>query len=73
MLLFLFSPTVCDKTLLETKRLKKGTCLELYELQDADLKPENVIILTAKNKKRTLQKKSKLNPMFFYTSFVTQN
>ncbi|XP_070765728.1 interleukin-31 receptor subunit alpha [Enoplosus armatus] len=41
----------CDKTLLEEK-FKNTTCLELYELQDGNSRPENVITLTAKGKKK---------------------
>ncbi|XP_061594967.1 uncharacterized protein il12rb1 [Cololabis saira] len=43
---------ICDKTLLDGKKIKKKTCLEWYELQDADLKPEKVMILTAKEQKK---------------------
>ncbi|XP_070688329.1 interleukin-12 receptor subunit beta-1 [Pempheris klunzingeri] len=42
---------ICDKTLLYEK-LDKKTCLELYELQDGDSRPEHVITLTARNKKK---------------------
>ncbi|XP_027884538.1 interleukin-12 receptor subunit beta-1 isoform X2 [Xiphophorus couchianus] len=39
----------CDKTMLD-KKLKNKTCLEFYELQDADLIPERVWCLTSKNR-----------------------
>ncbi|KAM6922075.1 uncharacterized protein il12rb1 [Xenentodon cancila] len=42
---------ICDKTLLDDK-IKKRTCLEWYELWDADLKPEKVMILTGKKQKK---------------------
>ncbi|XP_070816930.1 leukemia inhibitory factor receptor [Chaetodon trifascialis] len=41
---------ICTTTLLDGK-LNKMTCLELYELQDEDLRPKNVITLTARKKK----------------------
>ncbi|XP_054646912.1 oncostatin-M-specific receptor subunit beta isoform X2 [Dunckerocampus dactyliophorus] len=41
----------CDKTLLNGK-VKKSTCLEWYELQDGDLRPESVRTLTARTTKR---------------------
>ncbi|XP_075944284.1 oncostatin-M-specific receptor subunit beta isoform X1 [Anarhichas minor] len=41
---------ICDKTLLDEKLTK--SCLELYELQDGDSRPANVITLTAKMKKK---------------------
>lgn len=37
----------CDKTLLDGK-IKKRTCLELYQFQDEDSRPEKVITLTAR-------------------------
>lgn len=45
---------ICDKTLVDEK-FKRETCLELYELRDGDSRPENVITLTAKNKKKQKQ------------------
>lgn len=39
----------CDKTMLD-KKLKNKTCLEFYELQDADLIPKRVWCLTSKNR-----------------------
>ncbi|TKS74379.1 Leukemia inhibitory factor receptor [Collichthys lucidus] len=43
----------CDKLLLDDKTLKKKkTCHELYKLQDGDSRPENVITLTARMKKK---------------------
>ncbi|XP_041861141.1 tyrosine-protein phosphatase Lar [Melanotaenia boesemani] len=63
---------ICDKTLLEMKRLK-GTCLEFYELRDADLKPENVMTLTAKSKvkdKKQLQKNMKDYIRYLYFEHI---
>ncbi|KAK9519475.1 hypothetical protein VZT92_022202 [Zoarces viviparus] len=48
---------ICDKTLLD-ETFNKKTCLELYELQDGDSRPEKVITLTAKMKEK---KKMKMN------------
>ncbi|XP_068446250.1 leukemia inhibitory factor receptor [Clinocottus analis] len=42
---------ICDKTLPDEK-FKKKTCLEWYELQDGESRPENVITLTAKKSKK---------------------
>ncbi|KAE8294044.1 hypothetical protein D5F01_LYC06988 [Larimichthys crocea] len=43
----------CDKLVLDDKTLKKKkTCHELYKLQDGDSRPENVITLTARMKKK---------------------
>uniref|UniRef100_A0A3P9L1Y9 Fibronectin type-III domain-containing protein n=1 Tax=Oryzias latipes TaxID=8090 RepID=A0A3P9L1Y9_ORYLA len=42
---------ICNETLLNGK-LKKTTCVELYELQDAQLKPKTVMILTARGKEK---------------------
>ncbi|XP_017268887.1 interleukin-12 receptor subunit beta-1 isoform X2 [Kryptolebias marmoratus] len=49
---------ICDKSLLN-KTIKKRTCLEFYELQDADLKPESVMTLTARKQKKEKQKINK--------------
>ncbi|XP_029284788.1 interleukin-12 receptor subunit beta-2-like isoform X1 [Cottoperca gobio] len=42
---------ICDKTLLD-EDLDKKTCLEWYELQDGDSRPENVMTLTSRKRKR---------------------
>ncbi|KAK1897217.1 Leukemia inhibitory factor receptor [Dissostichus eleginoides] len=42
---------ICDNTSDVRKRLEKKTCVELYELQDGDSRPENVTHLTSKNMK----------------------
>lgn len=51
--MFFFS--VCDKTLLGEK-LKTGTCLEFYELQDLDIKPESLV--TIRSRKQRKEKES---------------
>lgn len=56
---------ICDKTLLDGKLSK--TCLELYELQDGDSRPENVITLTAKMKeKKQMKMKIKDHVRYLY-------
>lgn len=57
------SLAACDKLVLDDKTLKKKkTCHELYKLQDGDSRPENVITLTARMKKKEREeiRKSKL-------------
>ncbi|KAM7011898.1 interleukin-12 receptor subunit beta-2 [Tautogolabrus adspersus] len=41
----------CNETLLD-RQLKRKTCLEWYELHNGDLRPENVITLTGRHKKK---------------------
>lgn len=48
---FLLVTPACKNTSLAEK-FKKGTCLQLYELQDGDQGPKKVITLTAKMDKR---------------------
>ncbi|KAK5606061.1 hypothetical protein CRENBAI_000924 [Crenichthys baileyi] len=57
----------CDKTLLDEK-LKAKTCLEFYELQDADLIPERVWYLTGKKRKKERKKIKK--DMKNYTRYL---
>ncbi|XP_037554060.1 uncharacterized protein il12rb1 [Nematolebias whitei] len=45
---------ICDKMLMDEK-IKKRTCLEFYELRDADLKPESVMTLTARRQRKEKQ------------------
>uniref|UniRef100_UPI0037E731E1 oncostatin-M-specific receptor subunit beta n=1 Tax=Semicossyphus pulcher TaxID=241346 RepID=UPI0037E731E1 len=42
----------CDKTLELDKKLYDVTCLEWYELQDGDLRPESVITIPARKKEK---------------------
>ncbi|MED6284157.1 hypothetical protein CHARACLAT_016455, partial [Characodon lateralis] len=57
----------CDKTLLDEK-LKTKTCLEFYELQDADLIPERVWYITGKKRKKERKKIKK--DMKNYTRYL---
>ncbi|XP_038147544.1 interleukin-12 receptor subunit beta-1 [Cyprinodon tularosa] len=57
----------CNQTLLDEK-FKKGTCLEFYELQDADLIPERAWCLTSTHRKKE-RKKIKTN-MMDYTRYL---
>ncbi|XP_042273843.1 interleukin-12 receptor subunit beta-2 [Thunnus maccoyii] len=41
----------CDKTLLNVK-INKTTCLEWYEFQDGDPRPENILTLSGRKKKK---------------------
>nr|XP_015826295.2 interleukin-6 receptor subunit beta isoform X2 [Nothobranchius furzeri] len=59
---------ICDQTLLNEK-LKRRTCLELYELQDADLNPESVIVLTARKQKKGEGIKSSMKNFTRYLYF----
>ncbi|KAM7388002.1 hypothetical protein PAMP_024206 [Pampus punctatissimus] len=57
----------CDKTLLEEK-LNKKTCLEWYEFQEGDSRPENVVTLTGRNKKA--EKKEIIKNVKEYVRYV---
>nr|XP_054608212.1 interleukin-6 receptor subunit beta [Nothobranchius furzeri] len=59
---------ICDQTLLNEK-LRRRTCLELYELQDADLNPESVIVLTARKQKKGEGIKSSMKNFTRYLYF----
>ncbi|XP_023138044.2 leukemia inhibitory factor receptor [Amphiprion ocellaris] len=63
---------ICDKTLLNEK-LKRSTCLQWYELQDADLRPTNVTTLsggrTRKDKKEKEQIKQNIKDYIRYLYF----
>uniref|UniRef100_A0A8C6MF86 Fibronectin type-III domain-containing protein n=1 Tax=Nothobranchius furzeri TaxID=105023 RepID=A0A8C6MF86_NOTFU len=49
--------------------LRRRTCLELYELQDADLNPESVIVLTARKQKKGEGIKSSMKNFTRYLYF----
>ncbi|XP_028443755.1 interleukin-12 receptor subunit beta-2 [Perca flavescens] len=59
---------ICDKTLLNDT-LHWKTCLELYELQDGDSMPKNVITLTGKKKKKAKQIRKNIKDYVRYLYF----
>ncbi|XP_031163124.1 interleukin-12 receptor subunit beta-1 isoform X2 [Sander lucioperca] len=59
---------ICDKTLLN-ETLNRTTCLELYELQDGDSMPKNVITLTGRKKKKAKQIRRKIKDYVRYLYF----
>ncbi|KAM9384992.1 leukemia inhibitory factor receptor isoform 2-T2 [Pholidichthys leucotaenia] len=55
---------ICDNTSLK-KKITRGTCLELYEAENAALSPKNVITLTARNKGHQTQVKDYIRYLYF--------
>ncbi|XP_018528533.1 interleukin-12 receptor subunit beta-1 isoform X2 [Lates calcarifer] len=58
---------ICDNT--EKEKMKKNTCKQWYELQDRELKPENVITLANKKSKGAKQIKASIKDYVRYLYF----